>query len=274
VSNGPFGNSAKRQGGPDLNPVALIRDSLAGLRHPDLFLRLVILPAAGMFGAELLLSWSGLRIEIDPTGKTPPSPSTLMAALAISLVLLVFTSLFAVNWIRSLLLGFNSVPGYGLRWGTRETRYLLRAAAIAFIPALAIMLVTFVILALFGETTISGIATLILMIVYLLFMMKLSLLLPAAAVDHSFSLRDALALRGRFAAKLLATQILITLPYFLLLYLLGLFIDGLGLASAAPYASQFIFLMLNFVFLAISTGVFAFAFQAVVKGQSPGSLTV
>jgi hypothetical protein len=136
------------------------------------------------------------------------------------------------------------------------------------------MLVTFVILALFGETTIAGIATLILMIVYLLFMMRLSLLLPAAAVDHSFSLRDALALRGRFAAKLLATQILITLPYFLLLYLLGLFIDGLGLASAAPYASQFIFLMLNFVFLAISTGVFAFAFQAVVKGPPSGSLTV
>jgi hypothetical protein len=274
VSNGAFGNNPNRRGGPDLKPVALIRDSLAGLRHPDLFLRLVILPAAGMFCAELLLSLSGLQIEIDPTGRTPPSPATVAAVFVTFLVFLVFTSLFSVNWIRSLLLGFNSVPGYGLHWGTRETRYMLRAAAIAFIPAIAIMLATFMILALFGETTITGIATLILMIVYLLFMMKLSLLLPAAAVDHSFSLREALALRGRLVAKLLATQILITLPYFLLLYLLELVFDGLGLFDSAPYASQFVFLMLNFVFLAVSTGVFAFAFQTIVRGRPAASLIV
>lgn len=65
-----------------------------------------------------------------------------------------------------------------------------------------------------------------------------------------------------------------TLPYLLLLVLLGIVIDRLGLFAAAPYASQFVFLVLNFLFIAVSTGIFAFAFQAIVNGRSRGSLTV
>jgi hypothetical protein len=274
VSHGPSGNRSSHRDGPDLNPALLIRDSLAGLRHTDLFLRLATLPALGMFAVELLLSWSGLRIEIDPSGATPPSSDTMLAVFVTYLTYLVFSTLFSVNWTRSLLLGSHAVPGFGLHWGARETRYLLRAAAIALIPAFVSMLAAVLLLKLFGQSAITGFVALILVVFYLFIMVRLTLLLPAAALDHSFSLREALALRSRLAAKLLATQILVLLPYLLVLLLLGLIIDHLGFFTAAPYASQFIFLVLNFVFIAVSVGIFALAFQAIVKARPFGPQTV
>lgn len=272
MTHGPLGNSPNRRDGPDLNPALLIRDSVLGLRDTDLFLRLAILPVIGMFIAELLLVWSGLRIDIDPTGATPPSSQTMLAAFLTYLAYLVFSTLFGVNWTRSLLLGRNAVAGFGLQWGVRETRYLLRAAAIVLIPAFAGMLAFFFVLAIFGQSAI--IAALILAVIYLFVMVRLTLLLPAAALDHPFGLREALGLRGRLAARLLATQILVALPCLLLLVLLGIVIDHLGLFAAAPYASQFIFLVLNFLYIAVSAGIFAFAFQSILKGRSRGSLTV
>lgn len=274
MTHGPLGSSPNRRDGPDLSPALLIRDSVLGLRDTDLFLRLAILPAIGMFIAELLLFWSGLKIDIDPTGATPPSGKTVLAAFLTSLAYLVFSTLFGVNWTRSLLLGRNAVAGFGFQWGVRETRYLLRAAAIALIPAFAGMLAIFFVLAIFGQSAITGIAFLILVVIYLFVMVRLTLLLPAAALDHPFGLREAMGLRGRLVARLLATQILVTLPYLLLLLLLGIVIDHLGLFAAAPYASQFILLVLNFLFIAVSAGIFAFAFQAILNGRSRGSLTV
>lgn len=272
MSNGPPGNSSNRRYGPDLNPVLLIRDSLAGLRQVDLFLRLAILPAMGMFLGELLLIWLGFEIKLDFTGATPPSSETVVAVLLNYLVYLVFTTLFSVNWTRSLLLGPAAVPGFGFQWGGRETRYLLRAAAIALVPAFLSMFVVFIILAVFGQSAITGVAVLILAVIYLFVMVRLTLLLPAAALDHGFTLREALALRGRLAARLLATQILVTLPYFLTLFLVGTLIDRLGFFALAPYASQFILLVMNFVFFAVSAGIFAYAFQTIVNGRSRGSL--
>jgi hypothetical protein len=274
VSNGPVGEAPNRRGGPELSPVLLIRDSVAGLRHTDLFLRLAIGPAVGMYAVELLLLWLGFEIKLDLTGATPPSSETMVAAFLSYLAYLVFTSLFSVNWTRSLLLGPAAVPGFGWHWGLRETRYLLRAAAIALIPAFAVMFAFFAVLTLFGQSAITGIAVLILVVVYLFVMVRLTLLLPAAALDHPFTLREALALRGRLAARLLATQILVTLPYLLLVLLLGTVFDRLGIFSLAPYASQFVFLALNYVFIAVSTGIFAYAFQTIVKGRTRGSLTV
>jgi hypothetical protein len=274
VSNGPASGRSNRRDGPDLSPVQLIRDSLAGLRHPDLFLRLAVMPALGMFIAELLLFWLGFEIKLDLTGATPPSTETVAAVLLNYLVYLVFTTLFSVNWTRSLLLGPAAVPGFGLQWGLRETRYLLRAAAIAFIPAFAGMFVVFIILAVFGQSAITGVAALVLVVIYLFVMVRLTLLLPAAALDHPFTLRAALALRGRLAARLLATQMLVTLPYLLLMVLVGSIVDHLGFFTLAPYASQFVFLVLNFIFFAISAGIFAYAFQAIVNSRSRGALTV
>lgn len=274
MSNGPTGASRNHRNGPDLSPAALIRDSLAGLRHTDLFLRLALLPAIGMFVSELLLLWSGLQIEIDPTGATPPSRDTMLALFLSYLAYLVFTTLFSVNWTRSLLLGPGAVPGFGLHWGLRETRYLLRAAAIALVPAIAVMFAVVLILAIFGQSVIAGVAMLILAVVYLFVMVRLTLLLPAAALDDPFTLSEALALKGRLAARLLAAQILVALPYFLLLVLLGYIVDHLGFFTLAPYATQFVFLALNFVFFAASTGIFAFAFQAIVRSRPRGSLTV
>ena len=274
MTHGPLGNSPNRRDGPDLNPALLIRDSVLGLRDTDLFLRLAILPAIGMFIAELLLVWLGFEIKLDFTGATPPSGETAVALLLNNLIYLVFTTLFAVNWTRSLLLGPLAVPGMGFQWGGRETRYLLRATAIAFIPAFIGIFVALIVLAVFGRSAITGIATLILFVIYLFVMVRLTLLLPAAALDHPFGLREALGLRGRLAARLLATQILVTLPFLLLLLLLEIVVDRLGLFAAAPYASQFVFLVLNYLFIAVSTGIFAFAFQAIVNGRSRGSLTV
>ena len=274
MTHGPLGNSPNRRDGPDLNPALLIRESVLGLRDSNLFLRLAILPAIGMFIVELLLLWCGLTIDIDPTGATPPTARTLLAAFLTYLAYLVFSTLFGVNWTRSLLLGPGAVAGLGFQWGVRETRDLLRAAAIALVPPFASLVVFYFVLAIFGQSAITGIAALILVVICLFVMVRLTLLLPAAALDHPFGLREAMGLRGRLAARLLATQILVTLPYLVLLVMLGIVIDHLGLFAAAPYASQFIFLVLNFLFIAVSAGIFAFAFQAILNGRSRGSLTV
>jgi hypothetical protein len=273
VSDGAGDTRSRRQDGPELNPLLLVRDSMAALGQTDLFLRLATVPAVGLFVCELLVYLFGLKIEIDPTGATPPSGATVMALLLNYLILLIFTTMFTVNWTRALLLGPAAVAGLGLQWGARQTRYMLRAAAIAIVPGLAVMLAMLPILALFGESAISGAVMLIVLVVYLFVVVRLSLLLPAAALDHPFSLREALALPGRLAARLLAAQILVTLPYVVGALLLSLVMELVGLTRVAPFASQFVFLVLAFLFFAVSAGIYALAFQAIVGSRPQGRLT-
>jgi len=273
VSDGSGDTRSRRQGGPELSPLLLVRDSVAALGQTDLFLRLATAPAVGLFVAELLLYLFGLRIEIDPTAATPPSGSAILALILDYLALLVFTTLFTVNWTRALLLGPAAVTGLGLQWGARQTRYLLRAAAIAIVPGIAVILAMLPVLALFGQSPVTGAVLLIVFVVYLFVVVRLSLLLPAAALDHPFGLREALALPGRLAARLLAAQILATLPYVVGALLLSLVMELVGLTKMAPFASQFVFLVLAFLFFAVSAGIYALAFQAIVGPRPRGTLT-
>jgi len=272
VSDGSGGTGSRRRDGPELSPLLLVRDSVAALGQTDLFLRLATAPAVGLFASELLLYLFGLKIEIDPTGTTAPSGSTVLALILDYLALLIFTTLFTVNWTRALLLGPAAVAGLGLHWGARETRYLLRAAAIAIIPGIAVMLAMLPVLALFGQSPITGAVLLIVFVVYLFVVVRLSLLLPAAALDHPFGLRAALALPGRLAARLLAAQLLVTLPYVVGALLLSLVMELAGLTKLAPFASQFVFLVLAFLFFAVSAGIYALAFQAIVGSRPQGRL--
>ena len=273
MSNGSGDMGSRRQNGPELSPLLLVRDSVAALGQTDLFLRLATAPAVGLFVSQLLLYLFGLRIEIDPTGTTPPTGTTVLTLVLDYVALLVFTTLFTVNWTRALLLGPPAVAGLGLQWGARETRYLLRAAAIAIVPGIAVMLAMLPILGIFGQSPITGAVMLIVFVVYLFVVVRLSLLLPAAALDHPFSLRQALALPGRLAARLLAAQILVTLPYVVGALLLSLVMELVGLTRLAPFASQFVFLVLAFLFFAVSAGIYALAFQAIVGSRPRGTLT-
>ena len=271
MSDGSGDTSSRRQERPELSPLLLVRDSVAALGQSDLFLRLATAPAVGLFVSQLLLYLVGLRIEYDPMSTTPPSGATILALLLDYLALLVFTTLFTVNWTRALLLGPAAVTGLGLHWGARETRYLLRAAAIAIVPVIGMILAMLPILALFGQSPITGAVMLIVFVVYLFVVVRLSLLLPAAALDHPFGLREALALPGRLAARLLAAQLLVTLPYVVGALLLSLVLELVGLARMAPFASQFVFLVLAFLFFAVSAGIYALAFQAIV-GSRPRAM--
>lgn len=269
--HGPGGGL--RSVGEELDAGKLARASLAALGRKDVFLRLALLPVLASFAIDMLLISSGLVDAFDPTRTEPPRPSVAFGMLLLGFANVLFFVLFSVNWTRQLLLGPDAVPGFGLRWGARETRYLGRLLAIWILFVLALTVVALPIGALFGQSGFTVLLLLIALLIGLFLLVRPMLMLPAAALDSPFTLRQTWAVSPRTAGRIFGALLLVYLPFLLALLLLVMITGLLGLAAAAPYALIFIQVVINYGILAAVAGVLAYAFRAVTGWRPGGTAT-
>lgn len=263
MSAGPTAGGRPRGSGAEFSASQLVRSSVAGLARKDAFLRVALLPVLGVFLFQAIVAGLGFSFEYDPANPQPPAPEVILTFLLGFAVNLVCGTLFSVNWTRMLLLGPDAVRGLGLQWGARETRYLLRSLVISFVSAALLSLILLPIVAAFGESAITVLAVLAVVLAYLFYLVRALLLLPAAAVDDPLTLREASAVPGRLAARILAALLIVFLPFMLLLVLLARMATFLGLGQLAPFATTFVFVVLDFAFAAVTTGIDAYAFRAI-----------
>src|SRR5690606_34062473 len=137
-----------------------------------------------------------------------------------------------------LLRGSAAVPGLGLRWGVRETRFLLRGVVILLIAGLAVSFPTAIAFAVFGQT--PGAVPLVFslgMLGYLYLLLRFVFGLVALAVDESCGLGEAWIATKGIGGRFLLIMALAALPFWFVGLLLPLFLGGIGLYQAAPYAS-------------------------------------
>ncbi|HLB80766.1 MAG TPA: hypothetical protein VJJ77_09690, partial [Dongiaceae bacterium] len=179
------------------------------------------LPVLGIVAEAYRLLWA-YRWELVRLGLIPVSLSFLLAAIvgmlpaggiavAASAADLVPLTLFAVNWHRLVLLGpRRAAAGLGMRWGRRETTFLLRSLLLGFGIGAAMVVPLLAISAALQRSP-AGLPILGLAIVAaVLLSLRLSLAFPAIAVDLPYGFRrswnDTAGCGLRLMAAMLATS--------------------------------------------------------------------
>jgi hypothetical protein len=188
-------------------------------------------------------------------------------------------ALLAQNWLRVLLLGPGAVPGLGVRWGTRETRFLgrmiviflagLLATLMLVAPALVVIgLVAGGVVAPQGLTVVSVVAALL---IYAYISLRLSLALVAVALDLPGTLGQSWAATRGLGGPMVLAGIGVVGPFYVMAFLLPALLRASGLEAAAPLSS-----LLLQVMLAALTSAAGFALVAVIyrrlAGRRPGSV--
>ncbi len=232
-----------------------------------------------------------LRIAVMPVGITLAidavlflsAPAGTAPALGIWDYLLIALSippgaLLAVNWLRVLLLGPQSVPGLGLRWGWRETRFLLRMLAVLLAAILATFIVVAPLLVLIGFA-VGGIAgpvhwlTLASVVgglaVYAYVALRLSPALAAAALDAPGSLPQAWAATRGAGVRLMLAGIPVVGPFYVLMLLLPTLLLESGIETAAPLTSLLLQVVLASLASVAGFTVVAVAYR-LIGGLPPG----
>lgn len=208
----------------------------------DELLRVAAVPFGLILMLKVLASW----VLPDPSPGIGPADfwSALLVLLSIPLGVLM-----AVNWLRALVLGGRTVPGLGLRWGRRETRFLLRwlAICLAGFAVLLVFVVPFV-LALLVLHQIGGVPEVVVQLaplligtvtmpIYAVITLRLSLALVTAATEAPGSLRDSwMATRG-LGGRLLLAGIAVVGPFYLLAYLAPPLLHVSRVEAAVPLSS-------------------------------------
>jgi hypothetical protein len=234
-------------------------------------LRVAAVPVIVTMALDALLFFSG---PIDETAPDEPPGLWFVVLVVLSIPPSV---LFAVNWLRVLVLGSASVPGLGLRWGAREMRFLLRGLVIGLAGLVATLVLTLpvaLVLSLLAQvlvvfqymaTWLPVLTFGLVLFVYAYLTIGLSLALVAAAIDAPTGLRESWTATQGLRGRLVIAAIPVVGPFYLLLFLLPGLIASLGLAEAAPLSS-----LLLQVLCATVTSAAGFAFIAVVYRRLSG----
>lgn len=222
--------------------------------------------AALPFVLSLLLS---LPVSLQPTSQGLGLISWLLEALPYTL--------FAVAWHRLVMLGPSvAPPRLAFAWAPRHWRFLGYALLIA--TGGVVMMGTVLTLAnpASGTPGLGPLLALFLMISFCYVMIRLSLVLPATALDEDYQLRHSwMHTRGQ-GLRLLAAVTLVMVPvaFASLLVLSLLLAPSAGADVAAPSGGRFLMTQLTLAALgyigtALSTTVFAQAFGR-LAGWYPG----
>jgi hypothetical protein len=257
----------------------------------DDLLRVAAVPALATFGLNLLLAW---KFDLGMAGDPLDPPEPTLGAYLVMLLALVPMTLFAVNWTRVLLLGRDSVGGLGLRWGVRESLYLLRALAIilaatlaGFIVAIPVVVVLTVLgialgfLGGFGDGgvnvdqaaqqfgfVIGMVLGIPIFVIEIYLMFRLLLALPATAVDRPNALHLAWRSAKGTVGRLFLAYLLVVIPPYVAIFLLQFALGAAGLFTVAPFSAQLVGTILGFVAAAAGSSVLALAYHRLV-GAGP-----
>jgi hypothetical protein len=270
----PTGPSHRGTGRPpapgDPLPVAaLVRQSYALLgRHRDDLLRLGVVPVLIAFVIDAIALGTLTGAPVQETGTPTEAGSETAAAVAPDPALFLFLlgvvpmTLFAVGWLRVLLLGPAAAPGLGLRWGRRETRFLLLGIWISLLAGLAVIFPLGALFAFLGSSAaLLPFALGAAMLGYLYILLRLSLALTAVAIDESGGFSESWAATQGVSGRFLLIVVLTALPFQLAALLLPVLLAAVGLYDAAPFASLLAGVALGYLVSAAALAAIALAYR-------------
>jgi len=180
-------------------------------------------------------------------------------------------TLFGVAWLRFLLLHGNAGhTGLTTQWTPRETKFFGRVLLINVGTGAAAGLSAGIVALVLG-VSLENDGSLLLVaavagIVALYLVVRLSLVLPATAIDRTYGFRDSWRQTAGCHLQLLFAMLLANLPAGLALILL----EATGLAQFAPYTFMLVTDAFGYVVFAASMAVLAVAFRA--SGGQPLSV--
>ncbi|PKQ06026.1 MAG: hypothetical protein CVT72_07805 [Alphaproteobacteria bacterium HGW-Alphaproteobacteria-11] len=220
-----------------LDILGMVREAYGGAwTHMGEMLRLIWLPGL------LYLATAVISMFVDPA-------ENLLTSLLLNIVALFLWPIIAVTWHRFVLIGDAPSGSFHLHFGRREARFLM----VSFF--LFLLLLPGLLLAMAGATiaqeqpqsttgSLLGFIGMLLILVSVYFFVRLSLLLPAAAVDDPVDARLVLErTRGNFW-RMVAVFALIVLPIALCVILLASLMQAmpaLAILGAAAFALVSIF---------------------------------
>ncbi len=216
----------------------VVGDSLRLMRQQrDHLLRVGLVPIIIMFLIDLLLRAALDTVAVEPAGDgAAPAPDPrLLIVLLLVLLNAVPLSLFAVNWLRVLLLGPRAVSGLSLRWGLRETRFLLRGLLISLLAGLAIGLPMGLVMSL--AAAVPGLESIVLvaaMLANIYVVLRLSFSLVALALDGTMSLPGSWQATRGVGGRLFLAVVAVAFPFMAAALVVPLLLDVSGLSAAAP----------------------------------------
>jgi hypothetical protein len=246
-------------------------------------LRLAAVPA-GLF---LLL-----QLFIGSQFPPPPLPEAAEGApqmpfpvspwfFAAMLLGLVPATLFSCNWLRVLLLGPAAAPGLGLRWGWRETRFLIYTVLIPLIAMLAALAVVIPVVAIFAvigmvlgqvqgpppnpgampSTLLILAGALPVVAAQIYVAIRLMLALPAAALDRPQGLRLSANLTRGNVFRIFLAFLLGVFPFYVGIFVLELLLGMTGIFQAVPLTGTLLVVLVSLLLSAAGSAVMATVYR-------------
>lgn len=260
---------------PDVDPRALVRQAYDALwRGRGDLLRVAAAPVGITLLIDVILFSLGpadMDAEAAGPGLGPGFWSYLLLGLSIPPGVLL-----AVNWLRVLLLGSGSVRGLGLRWGLRETRFLVRMVVIGLAGLVVALVLLVPVMLLFGLLGgMGGLAaatpwlglfvTIATVVIYAYVSLRLSLALVAAAIDAPGTLPQSWAATTGIGHHLVLAAMAVVGPFYVLVFLIPALLASSGVGALAPLSS-----LLLQVVLGSLTSAAGFVLVAIVHRRLNG----
>jgi len=237
-----------------LDIIRTVREAYGGAwAHIGEMLRLIWLPGLLYMGTSIVATY------IDPREQ-------LLLSLLLNVVALFLWPIIAVTWHRFILIGDAPAGRFHLHFGRREARFLM-ISIFLFLLLLPGMLMAIAGTALAEEQpqsttgSLLGFVGMMLILVALYFFVRLSLLLPAAAVDDRIDAGLVLErTRGNFW-RMVAVFALVVLPIVVCLILLG------ALAQSIPALSILVaaaFALISIFFAVVNVAVLSVVYRELI----------
>lgn len=255
-------------------------------------LRMVAAPVLALSIFSIVLS--ALLGGGPPADADAPDPARVVANLLSFALQLVFYVMFAVAWHRRCLRSEEQTTILSaLKWDRRKTIFLARCFVLILI-VLALSLPPSIIAAIAGGGVSMGLAAggvggpttgmlmlrlaeALYLVLILLLQARLTLWLPAAALDHKMTLMEAWVIGRKNSWRLVAVFLLSVAPIMVIALLVGSAVQALAQVTGLAGALTFRFiaaLALIFVYylvIAASVSALSISYRELRRNPSPGT---
>ncbi len=232
------------------------------------FFAMALLPvvALSIIGSVLALLFPDPILTVD---KESGIPSINFMIIPLLLVNIVFYAMFAIAWHRKWLMGESDITIYSaLKWDKRKTKFITRLIQV-FLLSFATIFALRIFLSLLPGTTgflTSSLGMMLVIACITLVFARLSLLLPAAAVDDEMSVKDCFIMTNGNSWRLGILVILPPIPLTILqlvshMVLFNIF-DTLGVSSSlfAGLIFNLVEQALNYIGIAVGVSALSMAY--------------
>ncbi len=250
---------------PLLSPLSLALDSLRALikRHDDA-LRLGLMPALLIFGG-FCYGWSDMQrywVILETGNAQSIDDSVIENILIVLSIFSLGSAIAAINWLRFLLLGKESVRGLGLRLTSHYFRFFI---AIFIIGALLTTLMAAISLPLgLLPNPFDTFALIVTMVGVFVLFVRQAFILVSLAIGQRVAPALAWKATAGNGLRIALGLALVEIPIVFFLNHFAILLASIGFAGAAPYAMMFIAAIFQSIIAMAQSGVLANAYVRLV----------